>query len=529
MTIAAPLEDRIRTPHRLSLATLGLVGLIAVFELAAWTLPAFGAHLPKTVFLMKANTALGLLAASLSLGIAGTGGRRWYSYAGELLGAGIFSLGGVAIIEYSTGVHFAIETWLAADVQSSHSGLMSILTAIAFCLLGATRLFYRSPSRFLVRLADLAALLLVAHLLMLSFEVILGTIKFFGFTSYSQLAFQNLLCFWFIAGVQVSQLADHSLFVDFKGSGVGSRVARRVLPLALFLMILLAVARRYAIASGFLSSDLASVLALSIFFLAAYGLALFMARRANQLEAEKNALVQREAQYKLQQSEDHYRSLVSQRIIQAQDAERRMLARELHDEFGQSLTAIVVNLKNLEVIADDNELREHLVKTAEVASQLLKEARQLSLHLHPAVLDEMGLEAAMQWCVRTRFESERVNIQLEFESELPRMSMVLETTAYRIFQEALSNAIRHSGASNIYVRMGMDGGNLAFNVRDDGHGFDVARAMRNTKTGVSLGLTTMQERAELTNGMVTIASEIGKGTEVSVMIPTQEPGEGDSL
>ena len=212
--------------------------------------------------------------------------------------------------------------------------------------------------------------------------------------------------------------------------------------------------------------------------------------------------------------------LLSQRIIQAQDSERRMLAQELHDEFGQSLTAILINLKNLEIATADNELRLRLVKTSDIAAQLLKEARQLSMHLHPAVLDEMGLEAAMQWCVRTRFAEEFTRIELQLMPDIPRLSMLVETTAYRVFQEALSNAVRHSGAAHVVVSMALGEGRLRFTVRDDGRGFDTEQALRAGKAGKSLGLTTMQERVQLANGTMAIRSESGRGTEVSVTIPT---------
>ena len=212
--------------------------------------------------------------------------------------------------------------------------------------------------------------------------------------------------------------------------------------------------------------------------------------------------------------------LLSQRIIQAQDSERRMLAQELHDEFGQSLTAILTNLKNLEIATVDNNLRLQLVKTSDIAAQLLKEARQLSMHLHPAVLDEMGLEAAMQWCVRTRFEGEFTKIELQLMPDIPRLSMLVETTAYRVFQEALSNAMRHSGAAHVIVSMALDEGQLRFAVRDNGRGFDTEQAMRSGKAGKSLGLTTMQERVQLANGTMAIRSERGHGTEVIVTIPT---------
>lgn len=213
--------------------------------------------------------------------------------------------------------------------------------------------------------------------------------------------------------------------------------------------------------------------------------------------------------------------LLSQRLLEAQETERRAIARELHDEVGQALTAARINLKELERQVGDGPLAKQAADASAIVAQLLQQVRQLSLDMHPTVLDDLGLAASLRWLVRTRAGNE-LNVTLDLAEDLPRFTSIIEHTLFRVFQEALSNALRHSGARNLSVELGLKEGQLHLAVRDDGHGFDAEAARKHALSGASLGVIGMQERARLAGGQVVIESTPGKGTQIRVFLPTTE-------
>ena len=210
---------------------------------------------------------------------------------------------------------------------------------------------------------------------------------------------------------------------------------------------------------------------------------------------------------------------VSQRILEAQESERRGIAQDLHDEVGQALTATRINLKDLQQQAGDGPLAPRLAEAETVVAELLGKVRQMSLDLHPSVLDDLGLVPALRWCVRTRTVGSELKVSLELPEELPRFEVMAEITLFRVFQETLSNVLKHSRASRLEVRLEYAGGRLLMSARDDGTGFDAAAARQRALSGESLGLLGMQERARLAGGELVLESASGKGTLVRVSLP----------
>jgi PAS domain S-box-containing protein len=213
---------------------------------------------------------------------------------------------------------------------------------------------------------------------------------------------------------------------------------------------------------------------------------------------------------------------MSRRLGEAQETERRSIARELHDEVGQSLTATRINLRDLEQDAQGGPFAERLTDASNIISDLLSKVRQMSLDLHPSVLDDLGLAAALRWCVRTRTTGSKLEVRLDLPEDLPRFDEMAEITLFRIFQESLSNALRHAQAKHLDARLHHSDGRLLLTVKDDGRGFDAEAARRTALSGKSLGLLGMQERARLAGGELTLISAPGKGTEVSVSLPVDE-------
>lgn len=213
---------------------------------------------------------------------------------------------------------------------------------------------------------------------------------------------------------------------------------------------------------------------------------------------------------------------LSQRLSEAQETERRAIARELHDEIGQSLTATRINLRDLGQQAADMPLQKRITDTEEIIAELLGKVRQMSLDLHPSVLDDLGLVPALRWCVRTRTVGSPMQVRMDLPEDLPRFNDMVEITLFRVFQEALSNALKHADAAHLDVRLEYPDGRLLLVLKDDGKGFDAEAARRHALSGKSLGLLGMHERVRLAGGEVMIESAPGKGTEVRVGLPGEE-------
>jgi signal transduction histidine kinase len=205
-----------------------------------------------------------------------------------------------------------------------------------------------------------------------------------------------------------------------------------------------------------------------------------------------------------------------QRLISAEDDERRRIARELHDETGQSLTTLLVGLRTIADIAVLAKVRTVAKRLQEVAAHTVDDVGRLARGLHPAVLDDKGLVAAARRHVRDFAKSFGIAVDLRVEGTVSRrLSPLVQTTMYRILQEALTNVARHAQAEAVGVVLKSEGALLELVIRDDGVGFDSAAAMRKPS---GLGLHGMQERVALLGGSVEIESRLGQGTMIRARI-----------
>ena len=206
------------------------------------------------------------------------------------------------------------------------------------------------------------------------------------------------------------------------------------------------------------------------------------------------------------------------RLISAEDEERRRIARELHDETGQSLTALLVGLRAIADITGLAKVRAMAERLRAVAAHTVDDVGRLARGLHPAVLDDKGLVAAARRHVSEFAKSVGVVVDLRVAGSVPRrLSPLVQSTVYRILQEALTNVARHAQARSVGVVLKHDRAVLELVIRDNGVGFDPA-AVLNEATG--LGLHGMQERVTLLGGTVRIESRPGHGTIIRVRIPT---------
>jgi len=211
--------------------------------------------------------------------------------------------------------------------------------------------------------------------------------------------------------------------------------------------------------------------------------------------------------------------LMSQQLVRAQEDERRHIARELHDEVGQSLTATLLNLQVLSSLSDLRELPARLDDSMRLIERVLQQVRTLSLNLRPALLDDLGLAPALRWLVSR--QAERAGFDAKFKADLTdeRFAADIEITSFRAVQEAINNIVRYAQAQHVTVDLRKRDAELSISIRDDGVGFDVAAALQRAAHGHSMGLLSMQERVLLLGGRIRIESTPGHGAMIEVCLP----------
>lgn len=214
---------------------------------------------------------------------------------------------------------------------------------------------------------------------------------------------------------------------------------------------------------------------------------------------------------------------LSRRVLEAQEQERRRVALELHDELGQSLTAIKINLQLAERFKDQapGDLYQENLRIVEDA---LQQVRSLATALRPSMLDDLGLAPALKWMAGQSASRGGFEVQFHQERAMERLAPEIETACFRIVQEALTNISRHAKPSKVQISLRRDAGDMVLTVTDDGQGFDTASMFERANNGASLGLLGMQERATLLGGQLDIQSQPGQGSVVELRCPWRAQG-----
>ncbi len=239
-----------------------------------------------------------------------------------------------------------------------------------------------------------------------------------------------------------------------------------------------------------------------------------LAQLATAFDEMAKALGQREAERK---RSEVTLQLLSRRLLEAQENERRAIARELHDELGQSLQAIKINLQTAQRYPQEGATR--LAESLEVVDQTIQQVRTLSVDLRPSLLDDLGLVAALEWYIDR--QAQRVGFDGQFVATPPdlRLDPTVEIVCFRVVQEALTNIARHTQARRVRVALQQQAEELHLVIHDDGVGFDVRAAQERVLQGESFGLLSMRERVELAGGDFAITSSPTQGTEIRVRFP----------
>jgi PAS domain S-box-containing protein len=210
---------------------------------------------------------------------------------------------------------------------------------------------------------------------------------------------------------------------------------------------------------------------------------------------------------------------LSHQILEIQENERRHIARELHDEIGQSLTAVKINLETILRLPNTTTVEPHVVESIAIVERVLQQVRAISLDLRPSMLDDLGLESALRWYLGRQVE--RAGLTLEFTADLLNVQLPPEvgTACFRVVQEALTNIVRHARARHVCLELRQRGSTLRLNISDDGIGFDPHEAQARAAHGASLGLVGMHERVLLAGGELIVEAAHGRGTTIRAHFP----------
>jgi PAS domain S-box-containing protein len=223
---------------------------------------------------------------------------------------------------------------------------------------------------------------------------------------------------------------------------------------------------------------------------------------------------------------EEIRARLTSQVISAQDDERRRIARELHDETGQSLTGLLVGLRTIEASRALPEAIELAQQLRAIAAESLEALRALVSGLHPSILDELGLAAAVERHAQQVARLHGMDIDVRFaEVDSDGMPPIVQNTIYRVLQESLTNVVRHAGTRSATVRLARHSDSIELRVRDQGRGVRAGPPAdrSGSKQHRGLGLRGMRERAELLGGSLRVESRAGEGTTVICRIPLQSP------
>jgi signal transduction histidine kinase len=226
----------------------------------------------------------------------------------------------------------------------------------------------------------------------------------------------------------------------------------------------------------------------------------------------------RKAETALQESRDQLRNL-SHHLQSAREEERQRIAREVHDELGQALSVLKIDVKCLgETMGGANQdLQTQMQPIADGLDAIIQMVRRICTELRPAILYHFGLAAAIEWRARELEKKTGIKCLLNLPAEEVALGHDFSTAVYRIFQEALTNVVRHAGATRVKISLSVNGGILILSVRDNGKGITA----KNVSNPRSLGLTGMIERARFWNGTIRFKGLPEKGTAVSVRMPVR--------
>ncbi|MCA1593875.1 MAG: sensor histidine kinase [Acidobacteria bacterium] len=493
---------------------------------------------------MFPNTALAFIFASASLWLLGAEGAgvrgRFAARACALL---VCALSLLTLAEYAFSHDMGIDRLLFSDrlraEASAFAGRPSPHTAFSFFLLATALLFLGARNESAVRLAQMLALSTATVALLALVGYIYRVTLLYGISAYTGMALHTALTFMVLSFGVLWARPERGLMSVITSDTAGGLMARHLFPTAVLTPILLGVvivigARRglYDTTFGMSLCVMASIIVLSaLVWRNAKMLYCVHAGLEGKIEERTAELSQLNEQLQVEILE-HQRAEASRvqllrRLVTAQEEERRRISRELHDHMAQHLSALMLRLKTLNTATPiDPTARHNLQQIQELTDQLVQEVHHMAWELRPAALDDLGLRTALanyaeKW-------AERSGVAVDFHSsglDTERLSPEVETSIYRIVQEALTNVLKHAGARRVSVILERRREQVLVIIEDDGRGFEMEAVMNEKEGEGSLGLLGMHERVALVGGTLNVESRPGAGTTLVVRIPVSSSPE----
>ncbi len=265
-------------------------------------------------------------------------------------------------------------------------------------------------------------------------------------------------------------------------------------------------------------------------FLSKQGETIYVEINANAMYEKRNHCMEIRAfvrditeKKKAEATEKHKKELqlLSSHIISIQEKERRRISRELHDEAGQALTAMKINIEMMEnnIPGSSTNIRKRLAETKQLVTHTLHEIRSLAFDLRPSSLDHFGALAAIREYSKNYSERTNINVKVRGENIVERFSPEIDILLYRCAQEALNNVTKHSEATNVTIEIVQEEQEIHMRIKDNGKGFDIKEPFEENMNGAGIGLFGMKERVSLLNGSLRIHSEENKGSELEILVP----------
>ena len=464
----------------------------------------------------------------------------------------IVLIGLLTLVEYLAGTNLGFDSLLFREklrvVATSFPGRPSPHTALNFLIIGVALLLIRTQKIRARNLAQIFALLVALVALMALVGYVYQVTFLYSITAYTGMALHTAAIF---LGLSVGILFLHpecGLMSFVLSDTAGGIMVRRLLPATILipavgggLVVLGARQGLYDMAFGTLLCVWGSILVLTtLIWRSAKTLHHSDAKRKQVEEALRRAYDDLELRVEQRTIElsrvnetlsgeviEHKKSEAARgqllrQLVKAQEEERRRISRELHDQMGQHLNALMLGLKNLS-IACGNGASPHTKsfhRLQELTEQLMEKTHHLAWELRPAALDDLGLQIALANYVEKW--SELSGITTDFHShglQKQRLPAPIETAIYRIVQEALNNVVKHAGANRVSVILELRHNQLRAIVEDDGKGFDVEAVRFGSEEGRGLGLLGMQERVASLGGNLKIESHPTAGTTLVTRVP----------
>jgi PAS domain S-box-containing protein len=249
----------------------------------------------------------------------------------------------------------------------------------------------------------------------------------------------------------------------------------------------------------------------------------WMGRQVSNRDITERKLAEKERVQLIDQLNRAYelQKVLSAHLMHSQETERRVIARELHDEVGQVLTVLKINLQTLQRTENCPDMSESIA----MIGRTLQQVRAISLNLPPTMLEDLGLAPALRWLLDR--QGREAGFGTSFTAnQVTRLPQQIEIACYRVGQEALTNIMRHAHAQQVSIELTQTVQVLHLTIQDDGSGFDVEAAYHNGLVGAGMGLISMQERVLLVGGRMEIESTLGQGTKLHASFPLSLPSPG---